>query len=198
MTAAIVGIVFVFASSSHTAYAEQVPSHKNVNTVSRPQKMITVQSGDDLSNLASSNSTTVQRLYDANSQISDPDLIYPEEQLRIPSPNEQLATRPMPGAPAPTVLRQNVSPTTQFAIGTSDNGSVWDRLAQCESGGNWGINTGNGFYGGLQFTLRSWESVGGSGYPNLASQAEQIALAQKLQAIQGWRAWPTCSSRLGL
>ena len=76
--------------------------------------------------------------------------------------------------------------------------ATWDRLAQCESGGNWSINTGNGYYGGLQFALTSWRAVGGSGYPHQASKAEQINRAEKLLAIQGWRAWPACSQKLGL
>jgi hypothetical protein len=75
---------------------------------------------------------------------------------------------------------------------------VWDRLAGCESGGNWSINTGNGYYGGLQFSLSSWRSVGGSGYPHKASRAEQIRRATKLRAGQGWGAWPACSGKLGL
>ncbi|GAB3189070.1 resuscitation-promoting factor Rpf [Nesterenkonia suensis] len=75
---------------------------------------------------------------------------------------------------------------------------VWDRLAQCESTGDWSINTGNGYYGGLQFSLQSWQAVGGSGYPHQASKQEQIHRAEKLQAIQGWGAWPSCSAQLGL
>jgi hypothetical protein len=78
------------------------------------------------------------------------------------------------------------------------SGSVWDRIAQCESGGNWSINTGNGFYGGLQFTLSTWHAYGGSGMPNHAGRAQQIAVAQKVQASQGWGAWPACTSKLGL
>jgi uncharacterized protein YabE (DUF348 family) len=78
------------------------------------------------------------------------------------------------------------------------NGSVWDRLAQCEAGGNWSINTGNGFYGGLQFTLQTWNAFGGSGMPHHASREEQIRVAEKVQASQGWGAWPACSSKLGL
>jgi hypothetical protein len=76
--------------------------------------------------------------------------------------------------------------------------SVWDALAQCESGGNWSINTGNGYYGGLQFALTSWRAVGGTGYPHQHSREEQINRGIKLQAIQGWGAWPACSSKLGL
>ncbi len=76
--------------------------------------------------------------------------------------------------------------------------SVWDRLARCESGGNWAINTGNGFYGGLQFSASSWRAVGGSGLPHQASRETQIAMGQRLQARQGWGAWPACSRKLGL
>lgn len=76
--------------------------------------------------------------------------------------------------------------------------NVWDRVAACESGGRWHINTGNGFYGGLQFTLGSWRAAGGSGMPHHASRETQIAVAERLLTMQGWRAWPTCSRRLGL
>ncbi len=78
------------------------------------------------------------------------------------------------------------------------SGSVWDRLANCESGGNWHINTGNGFYGGLQFTLSTWRAYGGSGLPSNNSRERQIAVAKKLQAAAGWGQWPACSSKLGL
>ncbi|HEY1134573.1 MAG TPA: transglycosylase family protein [Nocardioides sp.] len=77
--------------------------------------------------------------------------------------------------------------------------SVWDRLAQCESGGNWAINTGNGYYGGLQFNLQTWRAYGGSGYPHENSRAEQIRIATKLRDDRGgYGAWPGCSRKLGL
>lgn len=76
--------------------------------------------------------------------------------------------------------------------------SVWDRLAQCESSGNWQANTGNGYYGGLQFLPATWRSVGGSGLPHQASKSEQIHRAQILQQRSGWGQWPACSRRLGL
>ncbi|WP_165985546.1 transglycosylase family protein [Streptomyces sp. YIM 98790] len=79
--------------------------------------------------------------------------------------------------------------------------STWDAVAQCESGGNWSINTGNGFYGGLQFTQSSWEAAGGTQYASradLASKDQQIATAEKLLAMQGPGAWPVCSVRAGL
>jgi len=76
--------------------------------------------------------------------------------------------------------------------------SVWDELAMCESSGNWSINTGNGFYGGLQFTLQTWRGFGGTGMPNKASRADQIKVAERVLAAQGWGAWPACSTKLGL
>ncbi|MGA7689076.1 MAG: transglycosylase family protein, partial [Jiangellales bacterium] len=78
---------------------------------------------------------------------------------------------------------------------------TWNRLAQCESGGNWKINTGNGYYGGVQFSLGSWNAVGGNRYaprPDLASRTQQVAAAERLLDIQGWGAWPACSRKLGL
>lgn len=81
------------------------------------------------------------------------------------------------------------------------SGSVWDRVAQCESGGNWHINTGNGYYGGLQFAAGTWRSHGGSAYAaraDLASRSAQIAVAQRVLASQGPGAWPVCGPRAGL
>ncbi|MFF8728372.1 transglycosylase family protein [Streptomyces sp. NPDC015171] len=81
----------------------------------------------------------------------------------------------------------------------ADNG-VWDRIAQCESGGNWHINTGNGYYGGLQFSASTWRAYGGTAYASTADQASrsaQIAVAAKVQGAQGWGAWPVCSARAG-
>jgi len=77
-------------------------------------------------------------------------------------------------------------------------GNTWDALAQCESSGNWAANTGNGFSGGLQFTQSTWAAYGGSGSAANASRAEQIAVAERVQAGQGWGAWPACSAQLGL
>ncbi len=76
--------------------------------------------------------------------------------------------------------------------------SAWDKLAQCESSGNWSINTGNGYYGGLQFSARTWRAFGGTGLPHQASKAQQIAVAERTLAAQGWNAWPNCSRKMGL
>jgi uncharacterized protein YabE (DUF348 family) len=86
-------------------------------------------------------------------------------------------------------------PATNFAGGST----VWDALARCESGGNWAINTGNGYYGGLQFNLGTWQSYGGSGLPSNASRETQIAIATKVRdASGGYGAWPACAASLGL
>lgn len=75
---------------------------------------------------------------------------------------------------------------------------VWDRVAQCESGGDWSISTGNGYHGGLQFSQQSWRAAGGSGSPHGASKAEQKRVAKKLLKMQGPNAWPVCSKKAGL
>ena len=77
----------------------------------------------------------------------------------------------------------------------------WDRVAQCESGGNWSTNTGNGYFGGLQFSPGTWQSFGGGAYAstaNHATRSQQIAIAEKVLRAQGWKAWPTCSKRAGV
>lgn len=79
--------------------------------------------------------------------------------------------------------------------------SSWDAVAECESGGNWSINTGNGYYGGLQFSQQTWEGFGGGQYASTANQAsksQQIAVAEKVLATQGWGAWPSCSVSAGV
>ena len=81
------------------------------------------------------------------------------------------------------------------------DGSVWDAIAACESGGNWSINTGNGYQGGLQFNQSTWAAYGGTAYAPSADQAtreQQIAVAERTQAAQGWGAWPACTAKLGL
>ncbi|WP_130650985.1 transglycosylase family protein [Egicoccus halophilus] len=151
-----------------------------------------VQPGDTLSGIARSLDTvdTWQQLHAANPKLSDPNLIFPGQVL-------QVATG---GAAAPAASEPASEPTSEPAsapAATTDTG-VWDRLAQCESSGDWSINTGNGYYGGLQFALSSWEWVGGQGYPHEASRAEQIHRAEILLERQGWNAWPSCSRQLGL
>ena len=111
-----------------------------------------------------------------------------------------------PSKAAPALLAGGLTATlavadvTLAAGAASAGGSVaqFERLASCESGGNWAINTGNGYYGGLQFNLATWRGVGMGGYPHQASKAQQIAAGQKLHSQRGWKPWPSCSRKLGL
>jgi hypothetical protein len=86
--------------------------------------------------------------------------------------------------------------TVSLGAGTANADAVnWDAVAQCESGGNWAINTGNGYFGGLQFALGTWRGHGGSGMPHQASREEQIRVAENVLQTQGIGAWPVCGRR---
>ena len=79
--------------------------------------------------------------------------------------------------------------------------SAWNRLAQCESSGRWHVNTGNGYYGGLQISASTWRAYGGgrlAALPSRASKPQQIRIGERIKRGQGWHAWPACSARLGL
>ena len=176
-------------------------------TTKPDSQLVKIESGDTLTAIAENKKSTVERIYAANEKLENPDVIFPGDELRIPTATEQLPSRPLPVAAAPVAPVADAAPVQAVAPRQSApraaytpvaGGSVWDQLAQCEAGGNWSINTGNGFYGGLQFTLSSWQAAGGSGMPNEASREEQIARGQILQSRQGWGAWPACSAKLGL
>lgn len=231
--AVLMGVSILATSSPVFAHAASTKNFKKTSsssqkvaaadTVSATEKApepktVSVASGEYLEKIANENQSTSLRLFYKNTDISNPDLIFPGQQLTIPTAEENLTPREVPvnqqiaaptpeesvSAAAPTPAAQPayvapVRPATPVATNfVPSDGSVWDRLAQCESGGNWAINTGNGFYGGIQFTTSSWAAVGGSGMPNMASREEQIARGQMLQARQGWGAWPACSAKLGL
>lgn len=93
------------------------------------------------------------------------------------------------------VRRYRVRTTRSFAPPTAD---AWARLRACEAGGNYATNTGNGYYGAYQFSLRTWRSLGYSGLPSDAAPAVQDQAAQRLQASSGWGQWPACSRALHL
>ncbi len=98
---------------------------------------------------------------------------------------------------AVTGLVVGASLTAFAAPASAATGAQWDAVAQCESGGNYATNTGNGFYGGLQFTLSTWAAYGGSGAPQNASKSQQIQVAERVLAGQGKGAWPVCGTGLG-
>lgn len=96
------------------------------------------------------------------------------------------------------VLKVGAKPGTE--VPPVSSGATWDALARCEAGGNWAINTGNGYFGGVQFDQNTWERNGGVRYApraDLATREEQIAIAEMTRSRQGWGAWPTCSGRIG-
>jgi nucleoid-associated protein YgaU len=112
---------------------------------------------------------------------------------RAPRPATRLRT---------TVVATTTGPLALAALGTLAAPAAeaapsvdWDAVAQCESSGNWAANTGNGFFGGLQFTQSTWKAFGGSGSPQGASRDEQIAVAERVLDGQGIKAWPVCGSR---
>jgi hypothetical protein len=113
---------------------------------------------------------------------------------------------PTPGeAPMEATLHVIATPPPVVAaaprVVTYDGDTVWDDLAQCESGGNWAINTGNGYYGGLQFSHATWHGYGGGDfaeYPHEATREEQIIVAERLHAARGFQPWPACRIKLGL
>lgn len=98
-------------------------------------------------------------------------------------------------------IRTAIAAAATFAAlatvtGTAHADTVnWDAVAACESGGNWATNTGNGYYGGLQFTPSTWRANGGKGLPHQASRAEQIRVAERVLQTQGIGAWPVCGRR---
>jgi len=149
-------------------------------------------------------------------KVEDPDLEKDKTVVENPGvPGERTATvevKTVNGVEAgrtelsATVIKEPVAAvvkvgTKQASAPAVSNASTWDSIAQCEATGNWAINTGNGFYGGLQFTQSTWEAFGGGQYAaraDLASREQQIAIGEKVRAGQGWGAWPSCTSKLGL
>jgi hypothetical protein len=125
----------------------------------------------------------------ADAERLDPEPMPTPATARMEATLHLVATPPPPAAPAPRRA-------TTYA-----GDSVWDDLARCESGGNWSINTGNGYYGGLQFSYGTWHDYGGgefADYPHQASRAEQIIVAERLRAERGYAPWPACRAKLGL
>ena len=174
----------------------------------------TVQQGDTLSTIARHVYGTEgdwEGVWWANRHaVADPDLISVGQSLRLPAAarvgryaRRARAAAPVPAAPqAPVQAAPAVSTDTTAAVPAPpapSGGSVdWVAIAQCESGGDWAADTGNGFYGGLQFTEGTWLGYGGGQYAssaNLASEGEQIVVAERVLAGQGIGAWPVCGAR---
>jgi resuscitation-promoting factor RpfA len=122
------------------------------------------------------------------------------EPVRTCMKHRTIRTRHLSAVAAAAGLATLAGVTTAGSASAA-SGATWDAVAACESGGNWSINTGNGYYGGLQFAQSTWEGFGGTSYAaraDLASRDQQIAIAEKVLAVQGPGAWPTCSVKAGL
>ncbi len=111
--------------------------------------------------------------------------------------NTTIRTAARRGATVAAISAAGLALSATGANAATD-GATWDALAQCESGGNWATNTGNGYSGGLQFSAGTWAAYGGTGSAADATREQQIAVAEQVQAAQGWGAWPACAAQLGL
>lgn len=200
-----------------TAYAndERVDSAQQsmptfVGHISSMHSTYLVKSGDTLSEISRDhlgNSGEWPTVWNLNQKvIVDPNLIYPGQDLSLPLINAPTAhvdahadvhiegevrsiSHPLwrPPGTAP------IAPAPAWRSGVN-----WDAVARCESSGNWHINTGNGFYGGLQFTAGTWHAYGGGAYApraDLATREQQIMIAERVRAGQGIGAWPVCGHR---
>jgi hypothetical protein len=190
--------VIAVTISLHPAAAHQAPAH------------YTVKAGDTLSSIARHeyhSAATWPALWWVNRhKVHNPEMIRVGQRLTLSSwhPRKawlnRAARAAIPAsAPAPPVSgAAPAAPATGTWPAPAPSGGVnWSAIAACESGGNWAANTGNGFYGGLQFTEGTWLANGGGQYAlsaNLATPAEQIAVAQRVLASQGIGAWPVCGA----
>ena len=209
--AGLVALSGVAAADTDETYEVEFPSERSAPD----DDVVVVESGDMLAAIAADvglDETDGWRvLFDANPDLDDPDIIVPGQELNVPEEGEELEPRDGTTAPSEetsepataddgeeaTASTSEPAPSTDGAV----SASTWDALAQCESGGDWSINTGNGFYGGLQFHPQTWAAHGGHAYaPNAheATREQQIAVAERVLQSQGWGAWPSCSAQLGL
>jgi LysM repeat protein len=173
----------------------------------------TVQQGDSLSAIAAhtyGKAADWPAVWWVNRhQVANPNLITAGQRLRLPASGQvpawmaraaQAAIPAPPPAPAAVSVTQPSPPaaaSVTTAAPASSGGANWSAIAACESGGNWSASTGNGFYGGLQFTEQTWLGYGGGQYAssaNQATKAQQIAVAERVLAGQGIGAWPTCGA----
>jgi len=179
--------------SLHPAAAHQAPAH------------YTVKAGDTLSSIARHQYGSARAwpaLWWVNRhKVHNPQMIRVGQRLTLSSwhPRKAWLDRAAAAAtPAPAVSSAPAAASTGTWSAPAPSGGVnWSAIAACESGGNWGISTGNGFYGGLQFTEGTWLANGGGQYApsaNLATPAEQIAVAERVLASQGIGAWPVCGA----
>jgi LysM repeat protein len=176
---AAAAFAFGALTAADAAHAQEQP------TEAQPEDGTTVEvvAGDTLASIAAEHGVEWRQVFDANPKLDNPDVIAPGQQLRIPAAGEGVA--PQSSEPAPEEQAATTSepaPQEEAAPSTSAPAGVWDQLAECESGGNWGINTGNGYHGGLQFSESTWQAHGGGDYAPTANQASR---EQRIEGAEG-------------
>lgn len=172
------------SAAVHTADSQMIPvvvQADEVNIERVHSNTYTVRLGEVLSTIAPRYGMTWQRLC-SNNNLPNCNVIREGQRLVVDG----------------SASAASASSDAQPVSNDNGRGHIWDRLAQCESSGDWSINTGNGYYGGLQFLPSTWRAYGGSGMPHQASREEQIAVAERTLAAQGWNAWPSCSRSMDL
>jgi len=185
----IIGAIVTVLTVSSTALAAEF--HETVNASSFHNKVTASDPGGSIVQLTISGPSPSWSAF----LLSEIDYLNESEPVITPKVTPSPAPLPSPetkllpkvSVPSPTPAPVNVS--------SRSGGVNWDKLAQCESSGNWSANTGNGYGGGLQFSLQTWHAYGGTGSPSNASKGSQIAIALRVLHSQGKHAWPSSASR---
>jgi LysM repeat protein len=201
--------VRVYQTNPAPAVVEAARTESAPPRVTAPLPRVTVEPGDSLTAIGARTSRTWQQLAGYN-HVANPNLIYAGQVLVIPPANYAPVA-----VPSPTPVEQlssntgsaythgsSYAPRTTYSAAPASSGSggsgMWGCIAQHESGGNPATNTGNGYYGAFQDTIGSWRAAGGGpGLPSDYSYADQLAVNQRIQAQQGWGAWPSTSRMCG-
>lgn len=218
----VIVVIAVDADSSpaHVAVTEPIQHSSRYQQEESPDKatpspddgptMVAMGRGESLAEVAENHGVEDwRRIFNANPHVKNPHRVYPGQEIRIPDDSEALATRhwsqppkELPSEETSSSEQEHTQPASPpFNPQPAPRNTVWDRLARCESGGNWHTNTGNGFYGGLQFHPDTWVRYGGREFASmahLATRGQEIIIAERVLASEGWGAWPACSHKLGL
>ena len=182
----LAGIALLTPLAARSALPEVLEAQQLLDAVDEPQ--VALDRGGTLTSRAGA--STLQL---AVAPLA-PEVLAPANALGEPPVADMEATLATIATPRPR-------PAPAAPPSGAVDASVWDRLAQCESSGNWSINTGNGYYGGLQFSYSTWHGYGGgefAEYPHQATREQQIIVAERLHAVRGFQPWPACRAKLGL
>lgn len=174
----LLGLIVILSQNPQKAYSEE---GTQAAIIQKSINGLLYESRGNLAIATESTNVDINAFYSSQKTVVE----YMEETISYSYETGEFIPTPTPTAlPTPAVV--------------DVNGDIWDRLAHCESRGNWSIDTGNGYYGGLQFSLGAWASVGGSGKASDAGKDEQIMRGKMLQEKRGWGVWGLCAKKLGL